>query len=344
MLTTQLGRPLRCLRHRYYSSARRGSSPSAPAIDTLFCDLNDVPIQEFQERAFLPEKPLHIARDPVASENSVATVYKQLTSLPAQEKWFTAAVSLRSAHHRDGLGLDDAHMVPSQDYLSQFADTILPYELILDLTKKPAPKVRGPQDELGQVIASLLHHSPNAIFHRFNAPLSLFLNAYKAPGHLERLYIAQAQIADLPQQLQDDLPAPKIVMKAGKGDIYDSNIWMGVPPTYTPLHRDPNPNLFLQLAGRKVVRLLEPGVGSRIFREVQQKIGQRASSVFRGEGMMEGPEREVLDKAVWGEQAGTKPAEVTVGPGEALFIPKGWWHSIKSMGSGVTASANWWFR
>jgi len=35
---------------------------------------------------------------------------------------------------------------------------------------------------------------------------------------------------------------------------------------------------------------------------------------------------------------------VEVSPGDALFIPKGWWHSIKSVGIGVTASVNWWFR
>jgi hypothetical protein len=33
---------------------------------------------------------------------------------------------------------------------------------------------------------------------------------------------------------------------------------IGHPPTYTPLHRDPNPNIFVQLAGEKVVRLLAP--------------------------------------------------------------------------------------
>ncbi|TVY16036.1 hypothetical protein LARI1_G007339, partial [Lachnellula arida] len=60
--------------------------------------------------------------------------------------------------------------------------------------------------------------------------------------------------------------------------------------------------------------------------------------------MMEGPERDVLDEDVWSRDARMECFEVDVGPGEALFIPKGWWHSIKSIGPTVTASVNWWFR
>jgi mannose-6-phosphate isomerase-like protein (cupin superfamily) len=59
--------------------------------------------------------------------------------------------------------------------------------------------------------------------------------------------------------------------------------------------------------------------------------------------MMEGPERDALDEVVWGEGQ-REGYEALVGPGDALFIPKGWWHSIKSVGSEVTASVNWWFR
>ena len=160
----------------------------------------------------------------------------------------------------------------------------------------------------------------------------------------QQLYIAQAQISDLPKELQDDLPTPGLVRKAGKGDIYDANIWIGLPPTYTPLHKDPNPNLFLQLASSKRVRIFDPKVGAAIFRTVQQSISQSASSVFRGDEMMMGPERDALDKAVWSESVAKHGYEATVDPGDALFIPTGWWHSFKSTGEDVNASVNWWFR
>jgi hypothetical protein len=223
-------------------------------------------------------------------------------STPAARKWFVL--------NPDG---DQTLNVP---YLEQFKDIILPYELV------------G-------------HHSERSIedqiFQRFHAPLDLFLTAFRSSPP-PQLYIAQAQLLDLPQILRADLPTPPVILNAGKGDVYDSNIWMGIPPTYTPLHKDPNPNLFLQLASSKLVRLFKPDTGAAIFRDVQEQIRSHASAVFRGDEMMQGPERTALEDAVWNCSRGTEGFEIVVRPGDALFIPKGWWHSIKSIGADVTAS------
>lgn len=170
------------------------------------------------------------------------------------------------------------------------------------------------------------------------------------------IYLAQCSLSTLPESLQADIPVPSLVLQAGKGDVYESSFWLGRPPTYTPLHRDPNPNFFLQLAGHKVIRLFPPEVGDAIFDRVQDQLrltdgpGQSSAS-FRGEEMMAGPERELLHRAVWHDDISDGMTlaieygqQVEVGLGEALFIPKGWWHSVKGVGSGITASANWWFR
>lgn len=64
--------------------------------------------------------------------------------------------------------------------------------------------------------------------------------------------------------------------------------------------------------------------------------------------MMEGPEFHALENSIWNnkelEMSGLEHYEVVVGPGESLFIPKGWWHSIKSLGRELNVSVNWWFR
>lgn len=63
--------------------------------------------------------------------------------------------------------------------------------------------------------------------------------------------------------------------------------------------------------------------------------------------MMQGEERLVLHDAVWGN---TSPEdnmyEAELEAGDALFIPEGWWHSVKSVGSDgeLNGSVNWWFR
>ncbi|KAI9767223.1 MAG: hypothetical protein M1840_005823 [Geoglossum simile] len=190
-------------------------------------------------------------------------------------------------------------------------------------------------------------------FQRFQAPLSMFVEwVWRASTSdvTDRLYLAQAKISDLPQRLKDDFPAPAYVTRAGKGDIYDTNLWIGLAPTYTPLHRDPNPNIFVQLAGTKIVRLFEPDVGVDIFKRVQREVGTNASAVFRGDEMMVGQERELLEDQVWGDRAGNNTTSGVLGHeaqldrGDGLFIPSGWWHSIKGVGEGITGSVNWWFR
>lgn len=194
-------------------------------------------------------------------------------------------------------------------------------------------------------------------FERTSLPFAAFLqHLQKAQNEEEgamRLYIAQSSLSDLPVVLQDDVPTPEIVLKAGRGDIYGSSLWMGIPPTHTPLHKDPNPNLFVQIAGSKVVRMMAPDLGARVLGAARAEDGGwDGRSAMRGEGMIVGTEGRLTESVVWGEDGVTvvdrvvdiEGLEANLGPGYGLFIPKGWWHSVKGTGEGVNASVNWWFR
>ena len=265
--------------------------------------------------------------------------------LPASVKWFV---------HNGNPTFDLTKDLPvSSELLTSFwadhKETLVP----LELTSKDTRTSNG-------------SGASTSTFHRSEAPLKLLLtylgNARSPNSSIlqdHSIYLAQCSLGSLPDSLQADLPTPSLVMKAGKGDIYNSSLWLGRSPTYTPLHRDPNPNLFLQLAGSKVVRLLPPEVGDSVFEHIQEQLRARdsetglgrSSAAVRGEEMMAGPEREMLHRAVWEADASNLTAlvikygqETEVGLGEALFIPKGWWHSVKGVGSAVTASVNWWFR
>ncbi|KAI9804255.1 MAG: hypothetical protein M1833_007062 [Piccolia ochrophora] len=224
---------------------------------------------------------------------------------PAIGKWFAVPT--------------DQHAVPTlaHDYLASYGQTHVPLEL----------------------------STSQGRFQRFDAPLSLFLEwtVQASLESSERLYLAQATVSDLPEQLRADLPVPQVVARSGRGDIYDANIWLGLAPTYTPLHRDPNPNLFVQLCGAKMVRIVKPDVGSAIYHRTQQRLGQTASAAFRGDEMMMGEEKGLLEDAVWKDDASESRAvgeiyEARLESGDGLFIPKGWWHSIKGVGQGITGS------
>ena len=184
-------------------------------------------------------------------------------------------------------------------------------------------------------------------FSRQELPLSYFLEWAKDGGVDERfrIYVAQTSVSALPSQMKDDLPIPDLVTKAGKGDVYDSSIWIGIPPTYTPLHYDPNPNILVQIAGKKTVRLLPPDAGHGVFVEVQRALGKMDSAKFRGEDMMTGEEGHLMEDLIWTDKYhGSKLVsfgfEAHLAQGDGIFIPKGWWHSVKGFGRGITASVS----
>lgn len=320
--------------------ARRRQLSTVPQV------FGEIDILSFRKYAFEVEKPLVLK---TIGENVPA-------ALPALEKWFTTT------------SIDGHDETSTTPYLEQHSATWLPYELMIPPPSeppRPAPLTpfltwlsTSPSPN-HQILSALLlaetqtPPTSHPTFHRFSAPLALLLaglafnhQSPPPPHRLQQLYIAQAPLSALPPQLQSDIPTPLLVQQSGKGDVYDSSLWMGLQPTYTPWHRDPNPNFFCQLASSKAVRLMPPRRGEGLFLEVRSKIGGVGGSRIRGEEMMQGEERRVLFDAVWGGGAPGEMREVRLGRGDVMFIPKGWWHSLRSDGSqgGLNASVNWWFR
>lgn len=260
-------------------------------------------LKAFRDEAFAPSLPIVLPRG-------------AFLRLPAVLKWF---ILLKD---------DTSISCLNQSYLKKFGDTIVPLEY-----SRSAP-ISNPEDV-------------ETSFQQAQVPLQMFLEwaEHATIDSPDRLYLAQASFHSLPMELTDDLPTPSMVAKVGKGDIYDRNLWIGFPPTYTPLHRDPNPNLFVQLAGQKVVRLLPPDVGWDVFATVQAALGRSMSATFRGEEMMKGKEKALLEAQIWDNAIEYKDGRVSgyeacLGPGDGVFIPKGWWHSVKGIGNGITGSVS----
>lgn len=361
---------------------RKSSSPvnSVKAVQAVQADFDAVHLKTFRDQAFVPERPLVFR----ARANLLAGV--GVGPLPALRKWFKPLVGDRQRPVRKVL----AGPIVSQPWI----ETSYPFELeypqanvihgdpvlhfltwLRARNKKTATgsQLRADEEALEQ---ALRYHVPRSGSEtakrgllRFNAPMSLLDNAIKfnlereeqnPMSGIRKLYIAQASLNNLPPDLQRDVTTPRLVSFAGKGDVYDSSLWLGLEPTYTPLHRDPNPNLFIQLCSTKVVRLLPPQHGESMYHTVQRLLGASSgNSRIRGAEMMEGPERDAMLKAVWWHDrpmssdfevnlAGPRAEmqETILDPGDALFIPKGWWHSIRSLltNGRLNGSVNWWFR
>lgn len=292
------------------------------------------------EDSFRAERP-YVFSDPGASPTYL---------LPAFHKWFAR----------------DKEKTTFSSYIDSFQQLVFPYELIKPFFQGSETIYRlyeslvNSQDAIDQDWAIALQSAATSEtsrdhqFFQLYAPLRLLIKALefneaqrtKADPPVQ-LYIAQSLLSDLPSDLQSDVPTPELIHKVGRGDIYSSSIWLGTEPTYTPLHRDPNPNLFCQLCSSKVVRLLPPKVGLELYNNVQMRLRQSGNSRMRSTEMMEGDEREMLHSVVWEDKtAASDMQEVELSAGDALFIPKGWWHSIKSKQSDgrLNGSVNWWFR
>ncbi|KAH7559230.1 hypothetical protein BM1_04167 [Bipolaris maydis] len=248
--------------------------------------------------------------------NKPAVFRSAFSDFPAEKKWFT------SSNDHPGY-LQELNLA----YLEKHGNAIVPLEVT-----RPS-----------------VHNTQNETFDRIEAPFSLLLAHMGAMDDQGvRLYLAQHSLEDLPAELNKDLPTPLTFLTClkARGDIYASSLWMGRPPTRTPLHRDPNPNLFVQLAGKKKVRMMTPEVGRGVFERVRQQIrGAAGDANMRGTEMMQGREMEGLETAVWDEnEGGVKGWETTLTAGDALYIPLGWWHAVRGIGKGANASVNWWFR
>ncbi|KAI5866286.1 Clavaminate synthase-like protein [Durotheca rogersii] len=165
---------------------------------------------------------------------------------------------------------------------------------------------------------------------------------------ITNLYIAQTNIDAISMAAFRNLRVPSLVGSTDKGQIYGHSIWIGIQPVYTPFHRDPNPNLLCQIFGNKQIRIAAPGDGLDLYEYISRSMPS-SNSRFRTVEMMDGPERELLHKAVWDKDISSgqiKAADVTLEAGDALFIPRGWWHSVRSEGrvGMLNGSVNWWFR
>jgi hypothetical protein len=128
------------------------------------------------------------------------------------------------------------------------------------------------------------------------------------------------------QRLLDDIVPPEQYVDPSRFRTYMS-FWFGPAGTRTPLHHDGNNILFCQVAGRKEFHLVSPWETELITRAQGFYAHVQVPSDVEGEGV-----RLPDARFPWPAQ------RVVLQPGEALFLPVGWWHQVRALDICVSIS------
>ena len=110
-----------------------------------------------------------------------------------------------------------------------------------------------------------------------------------------------------------------------------AKVWLGKSGTVTPLHRDVPHNLHVHLTGRKRWLLFPPGQSARLY---PRGLLSDMPNFARVD-----PEHPDYDH--FPQLRGVTGFSATLGAGETLFIPHGWWHHTRSLDTAVAMNF-WW--
>lgn len=131
----------------------------------------------------------------------------------------------------------------------------------------------------------------------------------------------QGDDTSLIQSLTEDIRFPEAYCQPSPE--FKNYIWVGPEGTRSGLHFDPYNVLFVQVVGSKKMLLFPPQDIPKAYLENE----------FFSQVDAENP-----DLARFPKFADCKPIEVEVGPGEALLLPVGWLHQVRSLSISYSVS------
>eukprot|EP01032_Pedospumella_encystans_P023342 gene23342-26420_t len=121
------------------------------------------------------------------------------------------------------------------------------------------------------------------------------------------------------------------------GVIEQMNLWMNIFPASTTLHYDANNNILVVLEGQKEVTLFAPSA-TKFLKPAA------AHNEYPNHSALTPEEADQLVDSLRTDATEATDClaySVTLSAGDALFIPEGWWHQVRSQK--CTMALNFWF-
>ena len=141
----------------------------------------------------------------------------------------------------------------------------------------------------------------------------------------DRKYLTLFNIFDKFPFLKEDLELSIFTKYTVENDIF---AWIGPEGTVTGFHYDSLHNLLAQVKGKKLVILVSPSDNKNMYVSDKFEYGAISSQV---------------DINNYNEEKHPKFREakyfsVVLEPGDVIYIPKGWWHYVRSLETSISIS------
>ena len=156
-------------------------------------------------------------------------------------------------------------------------------------------------------------------------------------------YLAQHALLDQIPKLSNDVIVPDycsltLEKDSDGGARRDGSIatraWLGPKGTVSPTHRDPTHNLLVQVCGSKYVRLWAPVQEPNLYLFSDPKRANASRADIR----------HALDETfakTFPKFSSASFSDALLEPGDALYVPPGWFHYVQSVTSSFSVSF-WW--
>lgn len=250
--------------------------------------------------------------------------------------------------HRRSKPVLEAPNLNQTSFLADFYDKNQPVVVRNAITHTPAVQTWSP-DYFGHLmkekesvlsIIDMEEHSKHLPYTIKHIPLKMHalvsqLTANESINSLtKRLYVLKSNLDELPE-IKDDITLPDFSQALNHME-HSAHLWIGQSDTHTSLHFDEYDNIFLQIYGEKSI-LLFPPKDSPFLNPCKPNKETGLRNIHRSHISC----TDMLDHVNHPSNR-TTPYHVHVQPGDALYIPKGWWHEVRGL-SKPTISVNYWF-
>lgn len=146
------------------------------------------------------------------------------------------------------------------------------------------------------------------------------LNKEKEPA-----YLTLFNIFDRFPELKKDIDLSIFTQYTKKNDVF---AWIGPKGTVTGFHYDSLNNVLAQVMGKKLVILVSPKLSKNMYVSEKFEYGAISSQVDLNN----------YNEAKHPKFKDVEFLSVVLEPGDALFIPKKWWHYVRSLETSISIS------